>query len=308
MRRALAAVACLAALLGLTPGSAGAADELPVTYNFLVGAVAAGYPFNADPPGANIWTCKPTKAHPRPVILVHGTAGNKNTNWRTYAPLLKNNGYCVYALTYGVAPGSPPIIDQLGGFTSMKGSAEKLAAFVQKVLRSTGARKVDLIGHSQGTIMPAWYVKFLGGARYVRNYVSLAPLWHGTKTGEGMAPFAAVFGFDEDEAPFCTACAQFGPKSKFMARIRQGGAAVDGVRYTNIMTKYDQLVQPWWSGREKGMRNFAVQDFCSLDLSEHFEIASDPIASVIVLNTLDPERKQKIPCFPVLPYVGPAGG
>ena len=41
-------------------------------------------------------------------MLVHGTAGNKNTNWQTYAPLLANNGYCVFALTYGVTAGTPP--------------------------------------------------------------------------------------------------------------------------------------------------------------------------------------------------------
>ena len=39
--------------------------------------------------------------HPRPVVLVHGTAGNRSTNWQTYGPLLKNNGYCVFALDYG---------------------------------------------------------------------------------------------------------------------------------------------------------------------------------------------------------------
>ena len=128
------------------------------------------------------------------------------------------------------------------------------------------------------------------------------------KTATATRHAKTVFRLDEDEAPVCTACAQFSPRAKFLAKIRKGGPAVDGVRYTNIMTKNDELVQPWWSGRQKGMRNFAVQDYCNLDLSEHFEIASDPIATVIVLNTLEPERHQKVPCMPVLPFVGPLGG
>ena len=271
--------------------------------------MAASLPYvlqpNKAPAGSNSWSCKPSAAHPRPVVLVNGTFTPMGLNWSVLAPLLANNGYCVFALTYGVAPGSPPIVDQLGGFTSMKGSARKLAAFVKKVLDATGAKKVDLIGHSQGTLMPNYWLKFLGGAKYVKNYISLAPLWHGTKLAAGMSEFSAVFGFDEDDAPFCTACAQFGTKSKFMADMRKGGVAVDGIRYTNIMTKYDQLVVPYTSGHEPGMRNFVVQDFCKQDHSEHFEIAADPIGSVIVLNALDPKHQRPAPCMLVLPYVGP---
>ena len=43
----------------------------------------------------------------------------------------------------------------------MQDSAKELAAFVAKVRGSTGAAKVDLIGHSQGTLMPNYYVKFM---------------------------------------------------------------------------------------------------------------------------------------------------
>ena len=88
---------------------------------------------DADPPGANNFSCKPTARHPRPVVLVHGTAGNKNTNWQTYAPLLANNGYCVFALTYGVAAGTPKGLDQFGGLDSIETSAQQLKTFVAKV-------------------------------------------------------------------------------------------------------------------------------------------------------------------------------
>lgn len=107
---------------------AAAADRYPVSYNFLSSAVLAGTQMDADPPGANNWSCRPTSRHPRPVVLVHGTAGNKNTNWQTYAPLLANNGYCVFALTYGVSAGTPKGADQFGGMDRMETSAQQLRA------------------------------------------------------------------------------------------------------------------------------------------------------------------------------------
>jgi triacylglycerol lipase len=146
-----------------------AAEPYPVSYNFLSSAVLAGSQMDADPPGANNWNCRPTSRHPRPVVLVHGTAGNKNTNWQTHAPLLANNGYCVFALTYGVSAGTPKGADQFGGLDKIETSAKQLAAFIAKVRRATGAKKVDILGHSQGTLMPNYYLNYLGGAPYVRN-------------------------------------------------------------------------------------------------------------------------------------------
>jgi triacylglycerol lipase len=303
-----AALTLLALVAGVAAAPVGqAADDLPVTYNFLVSAITAGASVDADPPGGNDWSCQPSARHPRPVVLVHGTAGNKNTNWQTYSPLLHNNGYCVFSLTYGVPPGAPVPQNQLGGITRMEGSARQLKAFVARVLHATGARKVDLLGHSQGTVMPEYYVKFLGGAKHVKRYISLSPLWHGTKLANLMPLLAKAFGLEEHEAPTCQACGQFAATSRFMKRLRRGGLVIGDVEYTNIMTKYDELVIPYTSGRQRGMRNIVVQDHCNTDFSEHFEIASDPVAAQIVLNTLDPAHKKPVPCMVVLPWVGPVG-
>jgi triacylglycerol lipase len=279
-----------------------------VDYDFLLGAVAAGYPFDAIPPGANIWTCQPTARHPRPVVLVHGTLGNKNTNWRAYAPLLANHGYCVYALTYGVPPHSPPVVDQLGGQTAIGASARQLAAFIARVLRASGARQVDIVGHSQGTVVPEYYAKFLGGARYIKNYISLAPLWHGTHISDWALRAARVFGLPESSAPLCASCAQMTSGSRFIRRLRAGGLVLPGISYTNIVTRHDELVRPYTSGIERGMRNLVVQDYCPRDYTDHFEIAADPIGAALVLNTLDPAHAQPVPCMLVLPFVGPPVG
>ena len=53
------------------------------------------------PPGSNNWSCKPSAAHPYPVILVHGTLANEAFSWQALSPMLANAGYCVYAFNYG---------------------------------------------------------------------------------------------------------------------------------------------------------------------------------------------------------------
>ncbi len=310
MRRTLVFLVTLAtaatlAFVAAPPSTA--ADQYPVSYNFLSSAVLAGKNIDADPPGANNFSCKPTARHPRPVVLVHGTAGNKNTNWQTYAPLLANNGYCVFALTYGVTAGTPKGLDQFGGLDSIETSAQQLKTFVAKVRQSTGARQVDILGHSQGTLMPDYYAKFLGGAPYIHSYISLAPLWHGTNLGAPgqMNQSMNVYSPTATETPGCAACSQMGTDSEFMKKMRAGGVAVKGISYTNIVTKYDELVSPYTSGIEPGMRNITLQDGCATDYTEHFEIAADPVAAGHVLNALDPAHPRPVPCTVVLPFEGP---
>ncbi|RZI82779.1 MAG: alpha/beta fold hydrolase [Microbacterium sp.] len=301
MRR-LAVLLPVLLALGLTAGPAQAADPLPVPYSFLPTAILGGIP-DSDAPGTNIWKCKPSVAHPNPVVLVHGTAGNRSTNWQTYGPLLNNNGYCVFSLTYGSTL-PLPYPGALGGFGDMRDSAQQLKVFVDRVLAATGAREVDLVGHSQGTLMPNYYVKFLGGAAKVDKYVSLAPVWEGTQLASPITLIRSVFGVTAEQTPVCVACAQFAPGTEFMHQIQAGGTAARGVRYTNIMTRYDELVVPYTSGRQPGMTNIVVQDRCPVDYSEHFEIAADKNASIYVLNALDPTHPRPVTCSLVLPFVG----
>ncbi|MCZ4499349.1 MAG: estB [Marmoricola sp.] len=279
-----------------------AVKPLPVPYNFIPGALLGGLP-DSNAPGTNDWSCRPSAAHPRPVVLVHGTGGNRSTNWQTYGPLLKNNGYCVFAFTYGALPAPYPV-SALGGFGDMRASAAVMKTFVGKVLASTGASKVDLIGHSQGTLMPNYWVKYLGGASKVGTYISLASLWHGTLLGTPVTALAGLFGIAPDKVPVCTACAQFAPGTGFMKQIRAGGVAAPGVRYVNIVTRYDELVLPYTSGIEPGMTNIVLQDHCKLDFADHLEIAADRNASIFVLNALDPAHPRPLTCSPVLPVIG----
>jgi hypothetical protein len=76
------------------------------------------------------------------------------------SPQIRTAGYCVFALEYG---------DR--GTGDIAASAGQLARFVDAVLAATGARRVSMLGHSQGGMMPRHYVKFLGGATKVDDLV-----------------------------------------------------------------------------------------------------------------------------------------
>ncbi len=312
--RAVAGTAAVALGLGLlTAAPARAADRpLPVPYSFLPAAVIAGLSFDADPPGANDWSCRPSAEHPTPVVLVHGLTGNKATNWQTFSPLLANEGYCVFALTYGQSALAPAGTENVfGGFARIEDSAAQLSEFVDRVLAATGTDQVDILGHSEGTVVPNYYAKFLDGGPKIDKYVSIAPLWRGTNaaglntlavlgTPFGVTPL--VFGALR---PYFASGEQLLASSDFIAMMRSGGTPiVDGITYTNIVTKYDELVIPYTSGIEPGMTNLVVQKYCPLDLSEHFQIVADPVAAALVLNALDPENPRRVPCRLVLPFVG----
>lgn len=142
----------------------------------VVPAAGAAQAATAPTSGWNDYSCKPSAAHPRPVVLVHGTFANSVDNWLALVPYLENRDYCVFSFDYGQLSGVPLFY----GLGPIDKSAEQLKTFVDKVLAATGAAETDLVGHSQGGLMPRYYLKFLGGAAKVNALVGIAPDNHGT--------------------------------------------------------------------------------------------------------------------------------
>ncbi|WP_026550465.1 alpha/beta fold hydrolase [Arthrobacter sp. Br18] len=261
---AVLATAAIAAtsLTGLAPASADALD--------------------VSPPGANDWSCKPSAEHPYPVVLVPGTFESMLKNWSTLSPVLKEQGYCVFALNYGTTNG----IDATGPVAD---SAGELATFVNEVLKATGTRKVDVVGHSQGGMMPRYYLGFLGGAKKVNHLVGIAPSNHGTEGVSTPAPDDLPVGTD-DSGVLCQACADQEAGSPFLAELNSIGDTVTGPAYTVITTKYDEVVTPYQSqflsGPAKHVTNILLQDKCPLNLIEHDQAPIDPAVHQLVSHAL----------------------
>jgi len=299
--RVVAAIAfTLATLASASPAFAG---QLPVIYNGIYGYAHASP--TASPPGANNWACRPPAAHPDPVILVHGTFGDMSDSWQALSPLLANQGYCVFALNYGSYNGS----GSLGIYATGKieDSAAQLSSFVRLVLSSTHASKVDLVGHSQGGMMPRYYIKYLGGASKVSTLVGLAPSNHGT-TLNGIFALAGYFPGAGALLSDCPACQEQEAGSPFITNLNAGGETDSHVSYTVIESANDEVVTPYTSAflvpPAPNVTNILLQDQCALDQGEHLSMPYDHIADADVLTALDPAHPQHPACTPVLPVAG----
>jgi triacylglycerol esterase/lipase EstA (alpha/beta hydrolase family) len=262
--RRLAVMVALAGLLALatttTPARAAVAPGAPAAIADLLPA--------ASPAGANDFTCRPSAAHPAPVDFVHGTFESAADNWALVAPQIKAAGYCVFALDYG---------DR--GTGDIPTSAGQLARFVDAVLAATGARRASLVGHSQGGMMPRWYLKFLGGAANVDDLVGLAPSNHGTTN-----PGAFVTG-----ATFCPACDQQRAGSAFLQELNAGDETPGAVSYTSIETCYDEVVTPFTSAffaPGPNTANVLLQDACPAEVVDHQFIPDSPLALRWTLQAL----------------------
>jgi triacylglycerol esterase/lipase EstA (alpha/beta hydrolase family) len=269
---------------------------VPLAAVLVLALAAPGARAALSPPGANDWSCHPTAAHPRPVVLVHGTFENMAANWASLSPRLKLAGYCVFALNYGAGPYSA---QTFYGIAHIPGSAQELAAFVDRVRAATGAAQVDLVGHSQGGMMPRYYLRFLGGAARVHALVALSPSNHGT-TVDGLqllAPRGTALLLSA-----CPACVDQLRGSAFLTQLNAGGDTVPGVSYTVIETRYDEVVTPYTSAFLSGsdVTDILLQDQCPADVSEHLGTPYDRLAQRDVLNALDPAHARPASCLSLL--------
>ncbi|MFL5995108.1 MAG: esterase/lipase family protein [Streptomyces sp.] len=261
----------------------------------VVPAAGAAQAATAPTSGWNDYSCKPSAAHPRPVVLVHGTFADSVDNWLALAPYLENRDYCVFSFDYGQLSGVPLFY----GLGPIDRSAEQLKTFVDKVLAATGAPETDLVGHSQGGMMPRYYLRFLGGAAKVNALVGIAPDNHGT-TLSGITNLLPYFPGIQDLLTTNTpALADQVVGSPFLTKLNDGGDTVPGVKYTVLATKYDEVVTPYRSQflSGSGVHNVLLQDLCTLDLSEHVAIGLfDRIAFHEVANALDPTHATPTTC------------
>jgi triacylglycerol esterase/lipase EstA (alpha/beta hydrolase family) len=139
-----------------------------------------------------------------PILFVHGWSGSAS-NWST-------------------------MIERYNTSQSNKTDAEQyVKPEVEKLLKTTGASKVDIIAHSMGSLNTRWYLKFLGGTSKVDDWVSLGGPNHGTES-----------------ANFCigTACTEMRIGSTFLSELNAGDETPGEVNYGTWWSPCDEFINP----------------------------------------------------------------
>ncbi len=236
-----------------------------------------------------------------PILLVPGTNLDPGSNYswnyeRAFTAL--NWPYCTITLPYH-AMGDIQV-------------AGEYIVYALRTMARTSGRKVDVLGYSQGGMVPRWALRFWPDTRaLVGDLVGIDPSNHGTLDAQTAC-----------QAQCPPAYWQQATNAHFLQALNSGAETFSGIDYTVIFSRTDEVVVPnldasGSSSLHTGageIANIAVQQICPGDVSEHLAMGSyDPVAYALALDafthsgTADPSRISSSVCAqPFQPGVNPA--
>lgn len=214
-----------------TSGSRGgrAATRLGAATGSVVLAVTAGLGGATAPPAA-------AAGDHDPILFVHGFGGNGD-RWSTMVDRFEADGW------------SPDRLFTIS-YDSTKSNADialDVRDAVDDIRASTGAAEVDIVAMSMGGLNTRHYMKFLGGAAVVDDYVSLAGPNHGTTT----ASLLCLGGGN-------ATCNEMKPGSAFLTTLNSGDETPGEATYGTFWSPCDSMINPDSSVSLAGAANTRV--------------------------------------------------
>ncbi|NUS91526.1 MAG: alpha/beta hydrolase [Nocardia sp.] len=174
-----------------------------------------------------------------PVLVIGGFDADRGIleNLRSE---LADRGYNAYSMVLPAAPAGS------SGTEGIADSAAVVGNKVAEIRRTTGARRVDLVGHSMGGLAQRHYVKFLGGTDSVGTYLDFGTPNYGEPLG-----FLC--------APIFPGCRDIAPASEFLQQLNTPPALPPGIPAYHLYSENE--------GPERlhlpGAVNTSVQQYCS---------------------------------------------
>jgi hypothetical protein len=236
-----------------------------------------------------------------PILLVPGTNLDPDSNYSwNYERAFKVLGwpYCTVTLPFHTM-----------GDIQVAG---EYLVYALRTMKHDSGRQVDVLGFSQGGMLPRWALRFWPGTRsLVGDLVGLAPSNHGT---------IATAGICQSSCP--PAYWQQATTAHFIEALNSDAETFAGIDYTVIYTQRDQIVVP--NSDDSGssslhtgagrVANIAVQDICPNNTADHLALGSyDPVGYALAIDALthagtaDPARIAAATCdAPFQPGVDPA--
>ncbi|KAG0282246.1 hypothetical protein BGZ96_000663 [Linnemannia gamsii] len=211
-------------------------------------------------------------------------------------------GYCTFSITYGQYKDIP----LLAGLDKMENDAAQFLTFVDRILAQTNSTKVFLLGHSEGSVMPRYYLEYFGGQTKVAKYAAIGSIAYGTSL-YSLVPFLTGLGlYDPIKKivdPLCLSCFQILQDSPFLKDLNEGGDTVPGVAYHFIVSKYDELVTPYTNGFLKDTAinpkatNVELKALCPLNVDGHLSQMFSALAFNSIRAFFDTSRSHNINCL-----------
>ncbi len=184
----------------------------------LIVALRSLYPCDRPPRAGRV----PPRPDPRapplpgaaalPVLLVPGYSLSRNS-FAVLAFWLRRHGFAwVHAINHRPLSAPIPVF------------AHQLGREVERLCAASAAGRVDIVAHSMGGLVAAWYVQHLGGRGRVRRIVTLGTPWRGSA--------AAVFAIGRQGLDLM-------PGSEIVAGLARLPAGV-----TSLWSRQDAIVLP----------------------------------------------------------------
>ncbi|MEU4839202.1 alpha/beta hydrolase [Nocardia testacea] len=188
--------------------------------------------------GASAVSARAEPAPANPVLVIGGFDADRGIleNLRSE---LSDRGYTAYSMVLaGVPAGS-------SGSAGIAESAKVIARKVADIRQGTGARRVDLVGHSMGGLAQRHYVKFLGGLDSAGTYVDFGT----PNSGQPLGYLCSLV---------FPGCRDIAPNSEFLRQLNTPPALPPGLRAYHLYSENE--------GPEReplpGAVNASVQQFC----------------------------------------------
>ncbi len=219
-------------------------------------------------------TCEPgvTNASRAPVLLVPGTTliPSVNFDWN-YERAFDADGIPWCAVTLP---------------DNAMGDIQTAGEYVVSAIRTMTAlaqRKIDILGYSQGGMVPRWAFRFWPDTRAdVDAFVALDPSNHGTLDAYPICAAGCVAAFWQQQSG-----------SHFLTALNSGGETFAGISYTVVYSLTDEVVVPnepvasssSLSTGTGAITNIAAQSICPSDVSEHLAMGSyDPVGYALAYD------------------------